>query len=232
MEGLAGRCAAWHLAAAAARGRHAGRHTQLLALRVDGHHGGEATVDVPRLQGADVLGQHPGADVHRRTADMDRCQTARQFTRVDDLHLTAPASFTHRGSPLYWDTVAGTALDRCLEASVRWLLVAGCVQAELWGCRQYPDGGYSAPQPLVRSRSVSLAKITRMAGTSPTFVFDAQPGWEDNEGEPFALAVHRRLRALVARAPPLGGEGEPRSGGPKVGSPKAGVSATTTHHNG
>ena len=117
-----------------------------------------------------------------------------------DLHLTAPASFTHTGSPLYWDTVAGTALDRCLEASVRWLLGAGRLQAEVWGCRQYPDGGYSAPQPLVRSRSVSLATITRMSGTGPAFVFDAPPDWVDSGGEPFALAVHRRLRALGARA--------------------------------
>lgn len=120
-------------------------------------------------------------------------------------HLPCPssASHMHTGSPLYWDTVAGTALDQCLEAGVRWLLAPGRVQAELWGCRQYPDGGYAAPQALVRSRSVSLATITRMSGTGPTFVFDAQPDWVDSEGEPFALAVHRRLRALGARAPPL-----------------------------
>jgi len=143
------------------------------------------------------------------TAAMTRSSVA------GDLHLTAPASFTHTGSPLYWDTVAGTALDRCLETGVRWLLCACRLQAELWGCRQYPDGGYSAPQPLVRSRSVSLAKITQMSGTGPAFVFDALPGWEDNEGEPFALAVHRRLRALGARAPPLGGgvRGNPEVGG-------------------
>ena len=104
--------------------------------------------------------------------------------------------FTHTGAPLYWDFVAGTALDIAMEDRVDWLVTAHHAQAELWGRRQLVDGGFGALQRLVRSRAVSLVVVEQLAGAGTGFVFDAHPGWADGNGEPFALAVHRRLSAL------------------------------------
>jgi len=128
-----------------------------------------------------------------------------------------PVRRRHTDFPLHWDFEAGTALDVVLEEHVDWLVTAHRAQAELWGRRCYADGGYGAPEPLVRSRSVSLATIARLAGSTFGFVFDAHHRWVDHDGEPFALAVHRRLRALGARDPPFGVRGHPELGGGSKG---------------
>lgn len=117
-------------------------------------------------------------------------QRLRQLARTCEVQRIAWLATRDCGPPVYWH-VGDEAMT---EETSTWHLVGSCVYVEL-SARRRAVGGYGPLEVIGQTPVFDLAELVHMRKRRIVLDFRTHGGQDDEEGEPFALEVIRRLRS-------------------------------------
>ena len=126
------------------------------------------------------------------------CRRFRTLAKIAQRHRIEMMQVQHPATedPICWDFPPGSALEDCMMEESLWWLVGPIVYAELWGRLHMGDGGYTLKQLLATTMITDVALLEHLRAEEHEIEYLEHEGADDALGEPFALAVTRRVTAM------------------------------------